>query len=191
MMPTFAHRTSYKLLTILCASLLLTVFSACRSYNLGYPGALEFETVYIQAVGNESFAPQAQALVSSNLREAFIRDGRIKVVSSEDAADVVLVVTLTEYTRSPGSFSNVDSARAFDFDINLQSQIGLFDPTKGQYLIENERVEASTNAYTENPYTAAGAPNTRSYLLAESQAMVILSRSLSQKIADRVLSAWQ
>jgi len=187
-MPTLFKLRSF--LTLLSAGLILFAFSSCRSYNLGHPGELAFESIYIAPVKNDSYAPQAQALVSSDIREAFIRDARVKVVTSEEAADVVLEVTLTEYKRSPGARSNVDTVQAFDFDITLESKVGLYDPISGKYLFENERIEARTNAYTENPYAGAGALNTQTYHIAERQALPNLSRSMAQRIADRVLSAW-
>lgn len=171
---------------------LLTLLSAssCRSYKLGHPGELAFTSIYVMPVENNSFAPQAQAQVSSDLREAFIRDGRVKLVASEEAADVVLMVSLADYSRSPSARANVDTVKAFDFDITLTSNVSLYDPINGNYLFKNDLIEARTNAYTENPYAAPAALNTQTYHIAERQAMQNLSRSLAQKIADRILSAW-
>ena len=175
---------------IIGACLLLLTLSGCRSYQLGHPAELPFESIYIRPVANDSFAPQAQALVSADVREAFIRDGRLKVLADEDAADVVLLINLTDYERSPGARSNVDRVKAFDFDIKLKSKVSLYNNNKGNYYLENETIEADSNAYTENPYAGTGALTTQTYHLAERQAMPQVSRELAQRIADRILSVW-
>ena len=77
----------------------MAFISGCNSYQLGNPVELPFESIYIKPVSNDSFAPQAQALLSMQIRDAFIRDGRTKLVTSREAADAVLLINLTDYKR--------------------------------------------------------------------------------------------
>lgn len=185
--PTFSRT---HLLAVTSALICALTLGACRSYQLGHPTKLPFDNIYIQPAANDSFAPQAQALVSADVREAIIRDGRVKLLSNEEDADVVLLINLTDYERSPGARSNVDTVKAFDFDIILTASVSLYDQNSGQYLFQNETIDARTNAYTENPYAPAGTLNTQTYHIAERQAMPQISREIARKIADRVLSAW-
>ena len=78
----------------------VALISGCKSYQLGNPAILPFESIYIKPVTNDSFAPQAQAMLSTQIRDTFIRDGRTKLVSSKQAADAVLIVNLTKYDLS-------------------------------------------------------------------------------------------
>jgi len=162
---------------ILATLLLVTVsiLSGCKSYQLGSPAELPFDSIYIQPVSNDSFAPQAQALLSAQLRDAFIRDGRTKLVTSAEAAD---------------AFDSSDTEVASDFDLTLVAQVSLFDQNKGDYHFQERVLQESSNAYVSNPYANAAA-NTQDFLQSEHKAMPRLTRDLARKIADEVLSPWQ
>jgi hypothetical protein len=173
-------------------SLLAVVFlGGCKSYQFGNPAELPFESIYIKPVSNDSFAPQAQALLSSQIRNAFIRDGRTKLVTSEEAADAVLLVNLTDYTRNAASRSSQDTAIGADFDLTLVAQVSLYNQNEGDYFFQERTIEESSNAYVNNPYTASTTTSTQDFLQSEYQAMSLLTRDLARKIADEVLSPWE
>lgn len=169
----------------------LALFSGCASYNLGSSAALPFESIYIRPVANDSFAPQAQALLSAQLREAFIRDGRVKVLANEADADAVLEVTLTDYRRRGAARSSADTVVAQTFDLNLVAVTSLFSQNSGSFYFQNRPIQDATTAYTENPYLPDGAPQTQGFQQSEYQAMTQLTRGLARKIADEVLSPWE
>ncbi len=171
----------------LTVTLLLSLFSACASYQLGSPAAIPFQSIYLQPVANHSFAPQAQAIVSAQLREHFIRDGRVTVVATEEEADAVLFVDLTEYNRSAAARNSNDTVIANNFDVRLKAHISLFDPSTGAYLFRDRSIDASTSAYIGNPYAAN---QTIAYQQSERQAMTQLARQISRQISDEVLSPW-
>lgn len=176
-------------LTILAAAA-LTLSTACKSYQLGHPAELPFETIFIQPAKNDSFAPQAQALVSSEVREAVIRDGRVKLVANPNEADAVLTVTLTDYTRRGNSRSQADTEIAQDFDLRLYASLDLYDQRNGQFLFEERRIDARATGYTNDPFAAPGTPNTQDLIQSEYNAMPRLARDLGRKAADELLSAW-
>ena len=152
------NKTFPKSIFALLALITLGLFTACKSYQLGHPAELPFETIYIQPAKNDSFAPQAQALLSSQVREAVIRDGRVKLVADPDAADAVYTMTITEYERRGGTSRQDDTERAEDFDLLLQVQLDLYDQANSEYLFEGRRIQARTHAYQNNPFAAAGTP---------------------------------
>ena len=174
-------------LSLLAASFL----GGCKSYQMGHPAELPFKSIYIQPVSNDSFAPQAQALLSAQIRDVFIRDGRTQLVASEDAADAVLMVNLTGYKRTAAARQKNDTVVASDFDLSLFAEVSLFDQNKGGYFFQSRLINETSNAYVENPYIAAGDPRTQDFLQSEYQAMPRLTRDLARKIADEVLSPWQ
>lgn len=174
----------------LIALVALGFATGCKSYKVGHPAELPFETIYIQPAKNDSFAPQAQALISTQVREAVIRDGRVKLIANETEADAVLTMTLTDYERRGGTRRQDDTERAQDVDIVIRAQLDLYDQNNGKYLFEGRNVDARTNAYFDNPYTAAGAPSTQGLVQSEYNAMPRLARELGRKIADELLSAW-
>jgi len=170
--------------------LAVCIMGGCKAYQLGNPTELPFESIFIKPVANDSFAPQAQALLSAQIREAFIRDGRTKVVTSEEAADAVLLVNLTEYNRSGGARNQNDTAPSTSFNLQLVADVSLFNQNKGDYYFEDRELSERSNAYVGNPYAEAGAIKEQDFLQSEYQAMPRLTRNLARKIADEVLSPW-
>ena len=171
-------------------SLVALLLSGCQNYQLGSSSPLSFKSIYIAPVQNDSFAPQAQAQLSIQIRETFIRDGRIQVVSKPDKADVVLETTLTEYRRPASARSSTDTVEATDFDLTLEANFSLFENKTSKFLLNNARARASVNTKTNNPYQEASITNSDSFHLAERQAMPLLARDLAREITDQILSPW-
>ena len=169
----------------------IALLSGCASYNLGSSAELPFESIYIRPAANDSFAPQAQALLSAQLREAFIRDGRVKVLANEADADAVLEVTLTDYRRRAAARSSADTVVAQTFDLSLIAVTSLYNQNQGSFYFQNRQIQDVTTAYTENPYLQEGTPETQGFQQSEYQAMPQLTRGLARKIADEVLSPWE
>ena len=181
------HKLFRSIIT-LTVLIVLGTGAGCKSYQLGHPAKLPFKTVYIQPAKNNSFAPQAQSLLSSEVREAVIRDGRVKLVADPAAADAVLTMTITDYSRKGGTRSQSDTERAQDFDLRLRVELDLYDQANDDFLFEGRRIEAHTISYVSDPY--AGAANTQGLIRAEYNAMPRLTRELGRKAADELLGAW-
>lgn len=183
--PSFQFLPRVALL-ILGAALL----GSCANYKLGAPAQLPFRTLYIRPASNESFAPQAQAVLSAQLRDAFIRNNSVRVVANKDEADAILGVNLTEYTRDVGSRRRDDTRSAQDFDLALAAEISLYNQKEQSYYFTDRLVESRTNAFVDNPFRDEDAPQTESFSQSEFQAMPILTRELARNIADQVLGGW-
>jgi hypothetical protein len=168
---------------------MVSALSACKSYHLGSPTELPFKSIYVKPASNDSFAPQAQAILSTQIRDAFIRDGRTQLVTSEEDADVVLLVNLTEYTRNAAAFQSDDTEVASDFDLKLKADVSLFNQNKGNYYFKDRNIEETSTAYVSNPYTSSST-DTQDFLQSEYQTMPQLTYGLARKIADEVLSPW-
>ncbi len=166
----------------------LALFSGCASYHLGSPTKLPFESIYIRPAANDSFAPQSQALLSGQIREAFIHDGRVKVLSNESDADAVLEVTITDYTRSSSARDSTDTVIARSFDLSLHATVSLYNNNQGDFFFQDRLLTDRTSAYIENPYIEDS--DKQGFIQAEYQAMPRLARGLARKIADEVLSPW-
>ena len=166
------------------------VTAGCASYKLGTPGDPPFDTVFIPPAENRSFAPQAQAALTSELRQRFIRGGRVRVVADKSEADAVLEVTLADYRRETGARDSEDTVLAEDFDVTLVARTSLYDTRNGKYLYRDRRVEDRSNVFTENPFTPTGTPRTQGFLQSEYQAMPRIARDLARKIANEAIGAW-
>lgn len=180
------HHRTFALLTALA----LCGLVGCQSYQLGHPAELPFTTIYIQPARNDSFAPQVQALVSTQVREAVIRDGRVRLIADQSEADAVLQLTLTDYTRRAGARRQDDTEVAQTFDLALRLQLDLYDQRNGSYFFQGRQVETRTTGYLNNPYAPAGTADTQGLIQSEYIAMPRLARELGQKAADELLSVW-
>ena len=85
------------LLPLLCS--LALAASGCAHYRLGTGTKIPFSSLYVAPVQNHAGLPQAAAIVSAQLRETFLRDGRLTLAASPEEADAVLTVTLASYGR--------------------------------------------------------------------------------------------
>lgn len=186
-MNTTSKNQLVRALIGLVSIVVLCLFTGCASYKLGSSAEIPFKSIYIKPTTNHSFAPQAQPIVSAQIRETFIHDGRVKLVSKEEEADAVLYVDLTKYDRSAAARNSNDTEIANDFDIRLTADIALYDQQTGAYLIQKRSIQADTHAYIGNPYTDG---EIISFQQSERQAMAQLARDIARKITDEVLSPW-
>lgn len=187
MHTTSQQSTSVRALLFFGTILVLGLLSGCANYQLGSSAEIPFKSLYIKPATNHSFAPQAQPIISAQLRETFIRDARVKLVAHEQDADAVLYVDLTEYDSNAAARNSNDTVRANSFNIRLSAEISLYDQHKGSYLFQERAIHASTIAYTGNPQTEG---DIISYQQSERQAMPLLARELARQITDEVLSPW-
>ena len=183
-----AHRASILAIFVIFTAALI---SGCKSYQFGNPTELPFDSIYIKPVTNDSFAPQAQALISSQIRDIFIHDGRTKLVTNREAADAVLIVNLTEYRRRAAARRSVDTKVAASFALVLTAEVSLFNQNKGSYYFQERIVRKSSSAYLNAPYDTTATSQSQDFLQSEYQAMPRLTRDLARRIADEVLNPWE
>ncbi len=157
----------------------LFALSGCANYNLGSGGKLTFRTIYVAPVVNESNLPQSIAVVSTQLREAFLRDGRVSLVNSADEADVILTVKLVKYSRSASGSQANDTGLARKFDVTLNAEASLRDNHQGKFLFEKRQVEAVNEVFTDS-----------GQLQSEYQNVPVLAEKLSKNILNATLDVW-
>src|SRR6478736_7464378 len=88
-----ALRSSALLSVAGCAVLCFGV--GCANYRLGTGTTQKFSSIYITPVTSDALIPQARVLVATQVREAFIRDGRVTLAGSPEEADAVLTIKLS------------------------------------------------------------------------------------------------
>ena len=144
-------------------------FCSCSHYRWGTPVQYTpFQSVYVKPVANKADVPQAQALLSNQLISSLQQES-LKTYSCEAQADATLEVVLVDYTLLAKSF-----------EVTLAAEVTLINNNSNcSLIIDNRRVEASITALTDEGLQAI-----------EYQDMPTLTRKLSKRIKDLVISAW-
>lgn len=178
-------RARVAVIVALFAGLAILV-SACGHYQLGTSGKLRFQTLYIAPVANTADIPQGAALFSAHVRQAFIRDGRVRLADAPETADATLTIELTAFNRSATTARRDDTGLARKFDLNVNAQCTLRDNRSGAALFEKRPVSAVRQIFT-TPDSEATQSNQSQ---AEYNTMPLLAESLAERVAHAVLDTW-
>jgi hypothetical protein len=153
--------------------------TGCSHYQLGTGGRLAFATLYIEPVANHTQLPQAHAAVGTQLREAFLQDGRVSLANSAGAADATLEIVISDYHREVASVREIDTGLARKFTLTLGATCTLRDRRTGSALFTKRLVNVQRDAFTDG-----------GQLQSEYQTLPLLAAALATKIAHAVLDVW-
>lgn len=161
------------------AGLLSLGLAACAHYQLGTGGKLAFTTLYVAPVENRAMVPEAQSIVATALREALARDGRVTLVSTPEAADATLRVTLVGYQREMAAASSADTGLARKFALHLRATCTLADNRSQHPFFTNREITVTKDAFTDS-----------GQLQSEYQTLPLLADALASQVAHAVLDVW-
>jgi hypothetical protein len=183
-MPFSLRRPASRLRTLaFCLCL-----AGCSHYQTGTQGQLAFDTLYVAPVMNKTMIPQAQSIISSGLRDALAKDGRVTLVNSPQAADATLSVVLIDYHRDVAAVREQDTGLASKFTLTLGATCTLRDNRKGRAYFENRPISVERDVFTDNGMPSS--PLTGDQLQAEYNTVPFLAESLGDKVAHTVLDVW-
>jgi len=174
--------------TLVLLTILLSVTGVgCANYRLGTGAALPVRTLYVETVENSSGVPQAVALFTTQLREAFLRDGRVRLVDAAVDADASLFVKLTRYGREVATVLPNDTGLARKFHLTLDATVSLRNDRTGKVFFTDRALIARRQAYTDDPRASEQFGNQRQ---SEYQVLPLLAESLALAAAKSVLDVW-
>jgi hypothetical protein len=153
--------------------------AGCSHYGLGTGAKLSFRTLYVAPVENRSDAPAAAALMSGLLRDEFLRDGRVQLVNSPEAADASLSLVLITYSRIAATARPGDTGLARKFSLGLAGRATLKDNRHGKTLFSDRAVDSTRDDFTDS-----------GQLLSEAQTLPLLAGDLAKKVAHAALDVW-
>lgn len=159
-----------------CAVLILT---GCSHYRLGTGSEPDFQTLFIAPVRVDALVPQAQVVVGTQLREAFLRDGRVRLVGSADDAEAVLHVVLDRYERAVATVRPDDTGLARRFDVELVARATLTDRRTGRVIFSDRPLVARRGVFTDSGLVPA-----------EYQNLPLLAQDLARQAQQAVLDTW-
>ena len=182
--------------SLLLATALLA--QGCANYQLGTGTGLTFATLYVAPAKNKTSLAQSQALVSTLVREAFIKDARVSLVDSAADADATLELTLVGYHRQNAGNREDDNGLARRFALKLSASCTLRDNRTGKLLFEDRVISVRRNAFTDNGIPLNTQANgqflgglvTGNQLQSEYNTFPLLAKAMADKVAHAVLDVW-
>lgn len=169
---------SLRLLSIGLLGLVLG-FAGCAHYQLGTGSRLSFSTIYVAPAENKSNLPQAQAILTTQVRTALAEDGRVTLVNSPGEADATLEIVVSDYHRDVASVQETDTGLARKFNLTLGVKCTLRDNRAHTVLFADRPISAERGAFVDG-----------GQLQSEYQTLPLLAESLGKKIAHAVLDVW-
>lgn len=172
-------------------AVLLLLTSACSHYRLGTGVTRDFESIFIAPVETNAVLPQSTAILTTQLRETFIRDGRLRVVNTPDEADAILTVKLGKLDRGFGTSFDNDSGLARKMSLQLGATATLRDPAGQKTWFADRPLSVERQIFT-NDGTAAGpsALQPVQQTQAEYQIVPQLAEALAAQARGAVLDTW-
>ena len=155
------------------------LLAGCSHYGLGTGPGPAFHTVFLAPVENKSDAPAAAALVSTLLREEFLRDGRVQVVDSPAAAEATVTLVLVDYGRIAATVRPGDTGLARKFVVTLAGRLTLQDNRSGKAMFTRRAVDGTRDVFTDS-----------GQLQSEAQALPLIAGDLAKKVAHAALDVW-
>jgi hypothetical protein len=169
----------FRLSRLFVFALAAVFLAGCAGYRLGTGSEPKFATLYIAPVTSEALIPQARALVTGALREAFIKDGRVALVDSAAEAEAVLEVTLASYDRSVAVSRTEDTGLARRFDVTMKAQATLMDNRTKQPYFSRRPLDTKRGVFTDSGLVPS-----------EYQALPLLAEQLAAEAVHAALDTW-
>lgn len=160
--------------------------SACSHYRLGTGVERDYETIFIAPVDTNAVLPQSTAILSTQIREAFVRDGRLRVVNTPDEADAILRVQLGGLRRESLTRLPTDTGLSRKFGLVLEASATLSDAKGEKTWFADRSLRVERQIFTDDGST--GGP-TFLEPVQQTQAEYAIIPTLGENLASQVKSA--
>ncbi|MCU0793000.1 MAG: LPS assembly lipoprotein LptE [Opitutaceae bacterium] len=164
---------------------------ACSHYRLGTGVERDYETIFIPPIEANAQLPQATAVFTTQIREAFVRDGRLRVVNTPDEADAILTVKLEELDRSNLTALPTDSGLARKMGLTLTASATLREPSGEKTWFADRPISIERQLFTDDG-SAAGPSflQPTQQTQAEYQLVPQIGEALAISVKNAVLDTW-
>ncbi len=164
---------------LLFPTLLLLALASCSHYRLGTDAQPAFRTLHVEPVAVSALIPQSKALFTTQVRETFIRDGRVTLVNDPESADATLLITVRHYDREVATVRPGDTGLARKFVVILRADATLYDRRSGKNLFIQRPITVKRELFTDSGQGQA-----------EYQLLPLLAADLADQARHAVLDVW-
>ncbi|HZZ18860.1 MAG TPA: LptE family protein [Opitutaceae bacterium] len=166
------------------------VLQGCSHYHMGAGPAPSFATIYIPPTKNKTTIAQSQVTLTTLVRNAFMKDGRVEVVNDGADADATLTITLSNYRRDNAANREDDNGLARKFTLRLTAVMSLRDNRSGKMLFKDRVVEVQREAFVDNGLGSVPFGQSNDQLQSEYNTFPLLADLLASKATHAVLDVW-
>ena len=165
--------------------------TACSHYRLGTGVQRDYESIFVAPVDTNAALPQAAAILTTQIREAFLRDGRLRVVNTPDEADAILTVKVDRLRRDKLTSLPSDSGLARKMGLTLDATATLRDQKGEKTWFTDRHLSVERQLFTDD-----GSTSGPSFLQpvqqtqAEYQLVPQLGEALAAQVKGAVLDTW-
>ena len=154
--------------------LLLILLSGCK-YKASESRYGNEKRICIQFVQNQSLAPQLGPLVAHKVREHLLRRVHFEITSDLQTADLVLQISLHDYTKNSEIYNPKDTLLAAGFRLNINAVVTLLN-RKGRLLLDKATVSENASVLRKDSLTKP----------LDRQSILVLSESLGNQISQLI-----
>ena len=123
-------------LASLAAAGLLLLVAGCANYRLGSMLPADIRTVYMPTCENKTTEPLIEQEVTASILSQIQMDGSLRV-SSADAADTLLEVTLTHFWLDPVAYVQGESSTANQYRMSIRASFVLYRRADRSVVVES------------------------------------------------------
>jgi len=167
-----------RIASVLCLLLSALCLAGCSHYRLGTGSKPPYRLIYVAPIENTTMLPQAREILTTQLRSAFARDGRLALANSESEAQVTLSVKIHDFRREIAAARADDTGLARKFNLVLSGTVTLRDRAGTTYF-EGRPVAATREAFTDD-----------GQLQSEYQTIPLLAEAFATKALHATLDVW-
>lgn len=131
------------LLALISAVSAVTLLTGCAGYRLGSMLPPDIRTVYVPTFINKTSEPRAEIEATQRFLEQLQVDGSLRV-TSEETADSILFVTLTDYELEPISYTEDRETRANEYRAILTASVVLKKQSTDEVIVSAGSVKGET-----------------------------------------------
>lgn len=166
---------------LLCFTVALcAILTACGGrYQLGPGSDPAFATLHVAVVTSDTMLPQSAAVITTAVREAFIKDGRVRLVDHSADADAILRIVLVSYSRETTVALPNDTALARRYDVTLAARATLHDQRRNQPILVDRPLMARRGVFSDS-----------GNIPAEAHTLPLLAERLADETVRAVLERW-
>lgn len=160
---------------LIVGSLLLT---SCAGYQLGSMLPPDIETVFVPTFVNDTEEPLLEVETTRRAISYIQRDGSLRI-ASENTADSILLVTLTDFEIAAIAYDRTRRAAAEEYRMFIRASVQLVRRTTGTVIAEDPRVVGESTFLLVGDLTSAkltGIPDA--------------AEDLAQRIVSAIVEAW-